>query len=85
MYTIIFIIVFISLITPIPCTDHFNISGSSGGIFSSSSSSTQDENESSDSSPEYVDISLSNNDVLLTDVSSTTISDVPGIDKLVAL
>ena len=84
MYTIIFIIVFISLITPIPCTDHSNISGSSRGIFSSSSS-TQDENESSDSSPENVDISLSNNDVLLTDVSSTTISDVPGIDKLVAL
>ena len=83
MYTIIFIIVFISLITPMPCTDHSNISGSSRGIFSSSS--TQDENESSDSSPEYVDISLSNNDALLTDVSSTTISDVPGIDKLVAL
>ena len=57
--------------------DDSNISG----IFSSGSS-TQDGDESSDSSPKCVDISLSDNDALLTDVSSTMISDVPGIDYI---
>ena len=61
--------------------DDSNISGNGSGIFSSGSN-TQDEDESSDSSPECVDISLSDNDALLTDVSSTMISDVPGIDYI---
>ena len=57
------------------------VSGNSSGIFRSGSY-TQDEDESSDSSPECVDISLSDNDALLTDVSSTMISNVPSIDYI---
>ena len=57
-----------------------NISGNSSGIFSISSS-TQDD-ESSNSSPECADISLSNNDASLTDMSSITTPDVPGIDYI---
>ena len=57
-------------------TDDSNISGNSSGIFSSSSN-TQD--ESADSFPQCVDndTSPSDNDALLTDESSTTISVVP--------
>ena len=59
-----------------------NISGNSSGIFSSSSNTQDEDDGSSDSSPECTDISLSNNDALLTDMSSTTTPDVPGIDYI---
>ena len=54
----------------------------SSGIFSSSSSTQDEDDESSNSSPECADISLSNNDASLTDMSSTTTPDVPGIDYI---